>query len=258
LSNETIILRNFLNGGTLFILCCLRNVTLCCPQGHSFLGHENPGHLPGVHETTLALCIAQVNGSSAEYFLSDDLGSVRQLMDAVDAITFAQGYDPYGAVNYTAGSGASSYGFTNEYQSQGVVYLRARHYAPYRKQDFSEQFMLYTLGKESPMVSKKSSDPLLQTIVQRLLAVGQPQKIILFGSQARGQTGRDSDYDLLVIENSSQPRYRRAVSYRRALKDLGTSKDIVVWTPREIAEWQNVSNAFITTALREGTVLYER
>jgi hypothetical protein len=46
--------------------------------------------------------------------------------------------------------------------------------------------------------------------------------------------------------------------YRRALKDLGTSKDIVVWTPSEIREWQNVSNAFITTVLREGVVLYER
>jgi predicted nucleotidyltransferase len=108
------------------------------------------------------------------------------------------------------------------------------------------------------MVSKKTSEPLLQTMVQRLLAAGQPQKIILFGSQARGQAGRDSDYDLLVIEDSSQPRYRRAVSYRRALKDLGTSKDILVWTPREIAEWKNVPNAFITTALREGRVLYER
>jgi predicted nucleotidyltransferase len=108
------------------------------------------------------------------------------------------------------------------------------------------------------MINNKISEPLLETIVKRLLAAGQPQKIILFGSQARGEAGHDSDYDLLVIENSSQPRYRRAVSYRRALKDLGTSKDIVVWTPREIAEWQNVSNAFITTALREGAVLYER
>ena len=102
------------------------------------------------------------------------------------------------------------------------------------------------------MVSNKTSEPLLQTIVQRLLAAGQPQKIILFGSQARGQAGGESDYDLLVIENSSLP------PYRRALKDLGISKDVVVWTPREIAEWQNVSNAFITTALQEGRVLYEK
>ena len=108
------------------------------------------------------------------------------------------------------------------------------------------------------MINDKISEPLLQTIVQRLLAVGQPQKIILFGSQARRQAGRDSDYDLLVIENSSEPRFRRAVPYRRALKDLGTSKNNVVWTPQEVAEWQNVSNAFITTALRDGAVLYER
>ena len=108
------------------------------------------------------------------------------------------------------------------------------------------------------MIDNITSEPLLKTIVQRLRAAGQPQKIILFGSQARGQSDRDSDYDLLVIENSSQPRYRRSVSYRHALKDLGTSKDIVVWTPDEIAEWQNVPNAFITTALREGVVLYER
>ena len=108
------------------------------------------------------------------------------------------------------------------------------------------------------MVKDRIGEPLLQTIVQHLLVAGRPQKIILFGSQARGQADRDSDYDLLVIENSSQPRYRRSVSYRRALKDLGTSKDIVVWTPREVEEWQNVSNAFVTTALREGVVLYER
>jgi len=94
------------------------------------------------------------------------------------------------------------------------------------------------------MIDNITSEPLLKTIVQRLQAAGQPQKIILFGSQARGQSDRDSDYDLLVIENSSQPRYRRSVAYRRAMKDLRTSKDIVVWTPREIEEWQNISNAF--------------
>jgi predicted nucleotidyltransferase len=108
------------------------------------------------------------------------------------------------------------------------------------------------------MLNDRIGEPLLQTIVQRLLVAGRPQKIILFGSRARGQADRDSDYDLLIIEKTRQPRYRRAVPYRRALKDLGTSKDIVVWTPSEIREWQNVSNAFITTALREGVVLYER
>jgi len=83
-------------------------------------------------------------------------------------------------------------------------------------------------------------------------------KVVLFGSRARGDARRDSDYDLLVIESSDLPRYRRATQYRRALAGLGLAKDIVVWTPQEVAEWRNVPNAFITTALSEGLTVYER
>jgi hypothetical protein len=45
---------------------------------------------------------------------------VRQLTDSTGVITLAQGYDPYGAVTTTTGSGASSYGFTNEYQNSYI------------------------------------------------------------------------------------------------------------------------------------------
>lgn len=62
--------------------------------------------------------IAQVNGTNTEYFLGDALGSVRQLTDSTGAVTFAQNYAPYGSVATTSGSGASSYGFTNEYQNR--------------------------------------------------------------------------------------------------------------------------------------------
>jgi YD repeat-containing protein len=62
--------------------------------------------------------IAQVDMATqaTEYFLGDALGSVRQLTDSAGAVTFAQGYAPYGTVATTSGSGATSYGFTNEYQ----------------------------------------------------------------------------------------------------------------------------------------------
>ena len=73
--------------------------------------------------------IAQVNGSGVDYFLGDALSSVRQLTDSSGAVTLAQNYAPYGTVSFTSGS-ASSYGFTGEYESQGLVYLRARMYAP--------------------------------------------------------------------------------------------------------------------------------
>ena len=73
--------------------------------------------------------IAQVN-SITEYFLGDALGSVRQLTNPSGSITYAKVYDPYGVVTAAAGTSQSAYGFTSEYTSNDLVYLRARHYAP--------------------------------------------------------------------------------------------------------------------------------
>ena len=100
-------------------------------------------------------------------------------------------------------------------------------------------------------------DASLQEMIRRILAAGNPQKIILFGSRARGDARPDSDYDLLLIEPSDLPRYKRAARYRRALIGLAPAKDILVWTPEEVAEWQDVPNAFITSVVREGLVLHE-
>jgi predicted nucleotidyltransferase len=102
------------------------------------------------------------------------------------------------------------------------------------------------------------TEELLQEAVQRILSVGSPEKIVLFGSWARGQARPDSDLDLLIIEESDLPRYRRAGRYRMALLGLFPAKDIVVWTPSEVALWRDVPNAFITAILAEGRVLYER
>lgn len=102
------------------------------------------------------------------------------------------------------------------------------------------------------------TDDLLAEMVRRIRLVGDPIKIVLFGSRARHDPRSDSDIDILIVEESNLPRYKRAPRYLRALVGLFPSKDIVVWTPQEIEEWDRVPNAFITTALREGKVLYER
>lgn len=75
--------------------------------------------------------IAQVNTTS-EYFLSDALGSVRQMAEDTNGeVTFSQNYDPYGVVTQTNGTSETTYGYTSEYTDpNGVVYLRARHYDP--------------------------------------------------------------------------------------------------------------------------------
>lgn len=100
------------------------------------------------------------------------------------------------------------------------------------------------------------TDELLRQAVQRICAVGQPVRIILFGSHARGEARPDSDLDLLIIEESRLPRHERSPRYYHALAGLFPSKDIVVYTPAEVEAWAQVPNALVTTAVREGRVLY--
>ncbi len=79
--------------------------------------------------------IAQYQGAQAGYFLGDALGSVRQSVDGNGNVTLVKRYEPYGELLDGAGSGATSYGFANEWtDGTGLVYLRARYYAPYLNQ----------------------------------------------------------------------------------------------------------------------------
>jgi uncharacterized protein len=98
----------------------------------------------------------------------------------------------------------------------------------------------------------------LEEVVSRILATGSPLRIVLFGSNARGEAGPKSDLDLLIIEESNLPRCKRAARYLRALVGVFPAKDVVVWTPQEVEAWSRVPGAFITTALREGKTLYAR
>jgi predicted nucleotidyltransferase len=101
-------------------------------------------------------------------------------------------------------------------------------------------------------------DQVVEDIVRRIVGTAQPEKVILFGSQARGDARLNSDFDVLVIKPSDEPRYRRSAPLYAALADLPVEVEVMVYTPEEVEEWSSVPQAFVTTALREGKTIYER
>src|SRR5690606_38597614 len=73
----------------------------------------------------------ELYGNTPEYFITDALGSVRQLTHESSAVLMTQSYDPYGNVISNNGSMDSIYGYTGEQtDATGNVYLRARYYNP--------------------------------------------------------------------------------------------------------------------------------
>ena len=99
---------------------------------------------------------------------------------------------------------------------------------------------------------------LLQEIVANIVSAVHPDRIILFGSHASGKANPTSDLDILVIADSNAPRHKRPIPIYKALSGLLVPKDIVVYTPQEIDEWRDVPQAFITTVIASGKVIYEK
>ena len=103
-----------------------------------------------------------------------------------------------------------------------------------------------------------ASPEITTEMVARIRNAIRPDKIILFGSQARQDARPDSDFDLLIIAPSDLPRWQRTPPLYQLLAGLGVPKDIVWWTLEEVEEWRGVKSHFVNTALREGKVLYEK
>lgn len=84
------------------------------------------------------------------------------------------------------------------------------------------------------------------------------EKVILFGSYARGTASADSDIDLLVVAETSLPPNERYGAVRRIVADYPAAFDIVVETPEEYDRWRSVVNHIASFADKYGRVLYER
>ncbi len=104
--------------------------------------------------------IGERTPGTVAYHLADALGSVRQLADGTGALTLVRGYEPYGEVLNTAGTGTSMYGFTGEPRdATGLEYLRARYYAPSQGRFINED----TSKQEANLYLYAGANPIMNT-----------------------------------------------------------------------------------------------
>jgi len=99
---------------------------------------------------------------------------------------------------------------------------------------------------------------IMDDLVRRIAERFSPDKIILFGSRARGDADRDSDIDLLVLFSEVADPNKRTAELYASLAGFARPMDIVVSTTSRFERYRNVVNTVYWPASREGKVLYER
>jgi predicted nucleotidyltransferase len=109
-----------------------------------------------------------------------------------------------------------------------------------------------------PRNDNTESARVIRRMVKRIADRFRPERIILFGSHARGGAGRDSDVDLLVVMPVSGSVRETRIEIGAALGDFGVPVDIVVATPEQFARRSNIPGTIERPAFLEGVVLHER
>jgi predicted nucleotidyltransferase len=98
----------------------------------------------------------------------------------------------------------------------------------------------------------------IQQMVELIVAQFQPEKIILFGSHARGDVTADSDVDLLVVMAVEGSKRAKQLEIRAAVHDVRVPKDILVSRPEEFQWRKDIIGTIERPAVSEGKVLYAR
>lgn len=101
-------------------------------------------------------------------------------------------------------------------------------------------------------------DSVLKTIVEKVVSVADPIRIILFGSHVRGDADESSDIDILVLKKQVISKHRESVELWRALKDVPFPKDILVASLEEFEYYRRQAGSVFRSASEEGVEIYAK
>jgi predicted nucleotidyltransferase len=113
-------------------------------------------------------------------------------------------------------------------------------------------------AKRTSRIAKGDPWHAIEGMVRRIVKRFDPERIILFGSYARGTAGPDSDVDLLVVMPVTGSLREKAIEIGVALHGFDMPKDIVVTTPEDFAWRKDIPGTIERPAALEGRVLYAR
>ena len=105
---------------------------------------------------------------------------------------------------------------------------------------------------------KMISQHIVQAMAKKIVDSFSPDKIIVFGSWARNEATKDSDIDFLVITSYEGSKRDLQAAIRRKLKGFGVPKDVIVASQDEVERKKDLPGYIYGTALREGSIVYER
>ena len=101
-------------------------------------------------------------------------------------------------------------------------------------------------------------DPaVVERAVDAIVCAYRPQRVIVFGSFARGDTHEGSDLDLIVVKETDERFFDRIGRVRDACDGVGVDVQPLVYTPEELRQMLERGNSFLETALAESIVAYE-
>ncbi|MFH1077428.1 MAG: nucleotidyltransferase domain-containing protein [Pseudomonadota bacterium] len=110
--------------------------------------------------------------------------------------------------------------------------------------------------RESSPERKKLLDQELSRYVCLLTEHGDPEKVILFGTLAKGQVHEWSDIDLVVVEQTHLPFFQRLRKVRKLLQPK-VGMDIMVYTPEEFNRLCAERPFFREEIIEKGKIVYE-